>query len=49
VYSFMKTISVQKLTRAAAAEVAPATAALARLEGLEAHARAAETRLEVQP
>jgi len=48
VYSFMKAISVQKLTREASVRVAPATAALARLEGLEAHARAAEARLEMQ-
>jgi len=48
VYSFMKAISIQKLTREASARVAPATAALARLEGLEAHARAAEARLGEQ-
>jgi histidinol dehydrogenase len=48
VYSFMKAISIQKLTGEASARVAPATAALARLEGLEAHARAAEARLEMQ-
>jgi histidinol dehydrogenase len=47
VYSFMKAISIQKLTRDASQRVAPATAALARLEGLEAHARAAEARLEM--
>jgi histidinol dehydrogenase len=46
VYSYMKAISIQKLTREASVRVAPATAALARLEGLEAHARAAEARLE---
>ena len=45
VYSFMKAISVQKLSAEACARVAPAAAALARLEGLEAHARAAEARL----
>jgi histidinol dehydrogenase len=48
VYSFMKSISIQKLTREASARVAPATALLARLEGLEAHARAAEARMEMQ-
>ncbi|MEO5774860.1 MAG: histidinol dehydrogenase [Sphingomicrobium sp.] len=45
VYSFMKAISIQKLTAEAVARVAPAAAALARLEGLEAHARAAEARI----
>jgi histidinol dehydrogenase len=45
VYSFMKAISIQKLSAEAVARVAPAAAALARLEGLEAHARAAEARL----
>lgn len=45
VYSFMKAISLQKLSAGAVARVAPAAAALARLEGLEAHARAAEARL----
>jgi histidinol dehydrogenase len=45
VYSFMKAISIQKLSAEACARVAPAAAALARLEGLEAHARAAEARL----
>lgn len=43
--SFMKTISVQKLTPAGARRLAPETALLARLEGLEAHARSAERRL----
>ena len=45
VYSFMKAISLQTLSPEASARVAPAAAALARLEGLEAHARAAEARL----
>jgi histidinol dehydrogenase len=45
VQSFMKPISVQTLTASAAALLAPAAARLARLEGLEAHARAAEARL----
>lgn len=45
VYSFMKAISVQRLSADAVARVVPAAAALARLEGLEAHARAAEARL----
>ncbi|MFL6735045.1 MAG: histidinol dehydrogenase [Sphingomicrobium sp.] len=45
VYSFMKAISIQKLTPEATVKAAPVAAALARLEGLEAHARAAEARL----
>jgi histidinol dehydrogenase len=48
VYSFMKAISIQQLTREASVRVAPATAALARLEGLEAHARSAEARMEMR-
>jgi histidinol dehydrogenase len=40
----MKAITVQRVTRQAAAELAAPAAALARLEGLEAHARAAEAR-----
>ncbi|MCM8558049.1 histidinol dehydrogenase [Sphingomicrobium sediminis] len=44
--SFMKAISVQSIDDAAAARLGPAAAALARLEGLEAHARAAEIRAE---
>ena len=42
--SFMKAITVQRVTRQAAADLAEPAAALARLEGLEAHARAAEAR-----
>jgi histidinol dehydrogenase len=41
----MKAISLQTLSPEASARVAPAAATLARLEGLEAHARAAEARL----
>ncbi len=44
VHSFMKAISVQSVTAAAARALAAPAAALARLEGLEAHARAAEAR-----
>jgi histidinol dehydrogenase len=44
--SFMKPISVQQLDGGGARKLAPATARLARLEGLEAHARAADIRLE---
>ncbi len=45
VQSFMKPVSVQTLSADAARALAPAAARLARLEGLEAHARAAERRL----
>lgn len=46
VYSFLKAISVQTVTPEAARSIARPAAALARLEGLEAHARAADMRLE---
>jgi len=42
--SFMTTMSVQMVTEAGAAVLAPVAARLARLEGLEAHARAADLR-----
>lgn len=42
--SFMTTMSVQTVTKAGAAVLAPVAARLARLEGLEAHARAADLR-----
>ena len=45
VYTFLKAISVQSVTAEAAARIAGPAAALARLEGLEAHARAADARL----
>ncbi|MDQ3246780.1 MAG: histidinol dehydrogenase [Pseudomonadota bacterium] len=44
--SFMKAISVQSVTAEAARRMAPAAALLARMEGLEAHALAADCRLE---
>lgn len=44
-YTFLKSISVQSLTQEAAQSIARPAAALARLEGLEAHARAADARL----
>jgi histidinol dehydrogenase len=44
--TFMKAITVQEVSREAAIKLAEAAAALARAEGLEAHARAAEARLE---
>jgi histidinol dehydrogenase len=49
VYTFLKAISVQHVTEAAARSLAAPAAALARMEGLEAHARAAEARLEGVP
>ena len=44
VTSFMTSFTVQQVSRAGAARMAPAAARLARLEGLEAHARAADLR-----
>ena len=46
VYTFLKAMSVQTVTREAARRIAEPAAVLARLEGLEAHARAADARLE---
>lgn len=46
VHSFLKAISVQQVTPEAARRIARPAAALARLEGLEAHALAADARLE---
>lgn len=46
--SFMKSISVQRVSRRALPQLVEAAARLARLEGLEAHARAAEARLEAE-
>lgn len=42
--SFMTSMSVQSVTAAGAAALAPVAAQLARMEGLEAHARAADLR-----
>ena len=42
--SFMTWMSVQTVSEAGAAQLAPAAARLARMEGLEAHARAADLR-----
>ncbi|RZJ05294.1 MAG: histidinol dehydrogenase [Brevundimonas sp.] len=44
--SFMTSMSVQTVTAKGAAALAPVAARLARLEGLEAHARAADLRVE---
>ena len=46
VRSFLTSFVVQKATREGAAAIAPTAARLARLEGLEAHALAADFRLE---
>lgn len=46
VYTFLKTMSVQSLTPDAARRIAAPAGLLARMEGLEAHARAADARLE---
>jgi histidinol dehydrogenase len=46
VYSFMKAMSVQSVTAEAARRIAGPAATLARMEGLEAHARAADARVE---
>jgi histidinol dehydrogenase len=46
VYTFMKAMSVQTITPEGARRIAPSAAVLARMEGLEAHARAADARLE---
>lgn len=45
--SFMTSMSVQSVSEAGAAALAPVAARLARLEGLEAHARAADLRTGV--
>ena len=45
--TFMKAITVQHVSRDAAAALAGPAAALARIEGLEAHARAADARVAV--
>ncbi len=47
VRSFLTSFVVQRATKAGAAAIAPAAARLARLEGLEAHALAADYRLEI--
>jgi histidinol dehydrogenase len=45
VHTFLKSMTVQTITKEAARIIARPAAALARLEGLEAHARAADARL----
>jgi len=46
VADYLKVISVQRLSRTALAALAPAITTLARAEGLEAHARSVEVRVE---
>jgi histidinol dehydrogenase len=46
VASFQKSITVQEATRAGIANAGPCAATLAHAEGLQAHARAVELRLE---
>ena len=48
VHSFLKAMTVQSVSAEAARAIARPAAALARLEGLEAHARAADARLGVE-
>jgi histidinol dehydrogenase len=45
VYTFLKAMSVQTVTPEAVQRIAGPAATLARMEGLEAHARAADARL----
>ena len=47
VYTFLKAMSVQTVTAAAARRIAGPAALLARMEGLEAHAQAADARLGI--
>lgn len=46
VHKFLKTLTWQRMSRDASKDVALATARLSRLEGMEAHARTADVRLE---
>ena len=45
VHKFIKTVTWQRMTRAANHIIAPTTARISRLEGMEAHARTADDRL----
>ncbi|MGA2742483.1 MAG: histidinol dehydrogenase, partial [Bryobacteraceae bacterium] len=45
VADYLKVISVQQLSRAGLAALAPTITTLARAEGLEAHARSVEVRI----
>ena len=46
VHKFMKTLTWQRMTRDAAKELAQVSARISRLEGMEAHARTADDRLD---
>ena len=46
VHKFMKTLTWQRMDRAAAKSIAQVTARISRLEGMEAHARTADDRLD---
>src|SRR5438128_4025921 len=46
VHKFMKTLTWQRMTREANRELAPVTARISRLEGMEAHARTADDRMD---
>jgi histidinol dehydrogenase len=49
VHTFLKAMTIQQVTCRAAQAIAGPAAALARLEGLEAHARAADVRAQLTP
>ena len=46
VHKFMKPLTWQRMTREATETIAPVTARISRLEGMEAHARTADDRLD---
>jgi sulfopropanediol 3-dehydrogenase len=46
VHKFMKTLTWQRMTREANREIAQVTARISRLEGMEAHARTADDRMD---
>lgn len=46
VHKFLKPLSWQRMTRAGSGDVATVTARISRLEGMEAHARSADVRLD---
>jgi len=45
VHKFLKVLTWQRMTREATRELAPVTARISRLEGMEAHARTADERM----
>ncbi len=46
VHEFMKTLTWQRMSREASRQIGQVTARISRLEGMEAHARTADDRLE---